>query len=82
MDHAEARRIERAINHELAERFPDGTIVRAELRLHDDDPAIEPGQLMVRVLIPAPSERAVCCRRGCNALQWPNPAPVAGWPSA
>ena len=58
MDHAEARRIERAINHELAERFPDGTIVRAELRLHDDDPAIEPGQLMVRVLIPAPSDRA------------------------
>jgi Peptidase family S41/N-terminal domain of Peptidase_S41 in eukaryotic IRBP len=58
MDHAEAHRIERVINRELAERFPDGTILRAELRQHDDDPAIEPGQLMVRVFIPAPSERA------------------------
>jgi Peptidase family S41/N-terminal domain of Peptidase_S41 in eukaryotic IRBP len=58
MDHAEARRIERVINRELGERFPDGTILRAELRQHDDDPAIEPGQLMVRVFIPAPSGRA------------------------
>src|SRR5271170_7527623 len=58
MDHAEARGIERVINRELEERFPDGTILRAELRQHDDDPAIEPGQLMVRVFIPAPGERA------------------------
>jgi hypothetical protein len=31
---------------------------RAVLRQHDDDPAIEPGQLMVRVFLPAPGERA------------------------
>jgi Peptidase family S41/N-terminal domain of Peptidase_S41 in eukaryotic IRBP len=58
MDDAEARRIERVINRELAERFPAGAVLRAEVRRRDDDPAIEPGQLMVRVLIPAPSGRA------------------------
>ena len=57
MDHAEARRIERVINRELGERFPDGAVLRAEVRQHDDDPAIEPDQLMVRVFIPAPSGR-------------------------
>jgi hypothetical protein len=58
MDRAETSRIERVINRELGERFPDGAVLRAEVRQHDDDPAIEPGQLMVRVLIPAPSGRA------------------------
>ena len=58
MDDAEASRIERVINRELAERFPGGAVLRAVLRQHDDDPAIEPGQLMVRVFIPAPGERA------------------------
>jgi len=53
MDHAEARRIERVINRELGERFPDGAALRAVLLQHDDDPAVEPGQLMVRVFIPA-----------------------------
>ena len=58
MDHAEASRIERVINRELGELFPDGAVLRAVLLQHDDDPAIEPGQLMVRVFIPAPGERA------------------------
>ena len=44
MDDAEARRIERVINRELAERFPGGAALRAQVRQHDDDPAIEPGQ--------------------------------------
>jgi Peptidase family S41/N-terminal domain of Peptidase_S41 in eukaryotic IRBP len=58
MDQSEASRIERAINRELGERFPDGAVLRAALLQPDDDPAIEPGQLMVRVFIPAPGERA------------------------
>jgi hypothetical protein len=58
MDHSEASRIERVINRELGERFPDGAVLRAVVRQHDDDPAIEPGQLMVRVFIPAPGGRA------------------------
>jgi len=56
MDQSEAREIERVINRELRERFPDGAVLRAVLRQHDDDPAIEPDQLMVRVFLPPPGE--------------------------
>ena len=54
MERAEQDQIERAINHELKERFAEGALQRAVLLQHGDDPAIEPGQLMVRVYIPAP----------------------------
>ena len=54
MERAEIGRIERVINRELGERFPDGAVLRAVVLQHDDDPAVEPGQLMVRVFIPAP----------------------------
>ena len=42
----------------MEERFPGGAVLRAVLLQHGDDPAIEPGQLMVRVFIPAPGGRA------------------------
>jgi hypothetical protein len=54
VERAEQDQIERAINHELKERFAEGAVQRAVLLQHGDDPAIEPGQLMVRVYIPAP----------------------------
>jgi hypothetical protein len=56
VDQAEISRIERIINRELKERFGLSSVRRAMLLQHGDDPAIEPGQLMVRVFIPAPSE--------------------------
>ena len=54
MERAEKDQIERAINHELKERFAAGAVQRAVLLEHGDDPAIGPGQLMVRVFVPAP----------------------------
>ena len=54
MERAEQDQIERAINHELNGRFAEGAVQRAVLLQHGDDPAIEPGQLMVRVFVPAP----------------------------
>ena len=54
MERAEKDQVERVVNHELKERFGQGTIERAVLLQHGDDPAIEPGQLMVRVFVPAP----------------------------
>jgi hypothetical protein len=44
--------VTRVIDHVIRERFPPGAVVRAELLRHGDDPAIGPGQLMVRVLVP------------------------------
>ena len=54
MERAELDQVERAINHELTERFGEGAVRRAVLLRHGDDPAIEPGQLLVRVFVPAP----------------------------
>jgi len=54
MERAQLDRIERVINHELRERFLAGAMQRAVVLQHGDDPAIEPGQLMVRVFIPPP----------------------------
>jgi Peptidase family S41/N-terminal domain of Peptidase_S41 in eukaryotic IRBP len=54
MERAQLDRIERVINHELRERFLAGAVQRAVVLQHGDDPAIEPGQLMVRVFVPPP----------------------------
>jgi hypothetical protein len=56
VERAESRRIERAINRELAERFAAGAVHHAVLLGPGDDPQVEPGQVMVRVFIPPPPE--------------------------
>jgi len=56
MERAEQAMVERVINHEMQERFGAGVVQRAVLLQHGDDPAIEPGQLMVRVLVEAADE--------------------------
>ena len=48
--------IERVINHEMRERFTAGAVRRAVLLQHGDDPAVGPGQLMVRVFVEARDE--------------------------
>jgi Peptidase family S41/N-terminal domain of Peptidase_S41 in eukaryotic IRBP len=45
--------ITRAVDHEVKERFPDDTVQRAELR-----PGDQPGQLTVRVFVPAAQDLA------------------------
>jgi hypothetical protein len=56
MERAEQAMVERVINHEIQERFSAGAVQRAVLLQHDDDPAIEPGQLLVRVFVEASDE--------------------------
>jgi Peptidase family S41/N-terminal domain of Peptidase_S41 in eukaryotic IRBP len=58
VERAEKDQIERVINGALKERFGAGAVQRAVLLEYGDDPAIEPGQLMVRVFVPAPEEPA------------------------
>jgi hypothetical protein len=41
---------------EMQERFSPGAVQRAVLLQHSDDPAIEPGQLLVRVFVEASDE--------------------------
>jgi len=54
VERAELDQIERVINHELRTRFLAGAVERAVLLQQGDDPAIEPGQLLVRVFVPPP----------------------------
>ena len=56
VERADKDQIERVINHTVKERFSESAVERAVLLEHGDDPAIEPGQLMVRVFVPAPEE--------------------------
>jgi Peptidase family S41 len=56
VDQAELEQLQRAIDHEMRERFGVGAAQRAVLLRPEDDPAIEPGQLMVRVVLPPPGE--------------------------
>ena len=71
MERAELDQIERVINHELRERFLPGAVERAVLLQHGDDPAIQPGQLLVRVFVPPPDrpedyERALAAWQGAH----------------
>ena len=56
MEQAEQAMVERVINHEMQERFGAGAVQRAVLLQHGDDPAVEPGQLLVRVFVEASDE--------------------------
>jgi hypothetical protein len=56
MERAEQAMVERVINHEMQERFSAGAVQRAVLLQHGDDPAVEPGQLLVRVFVEASDE--------------------------
>ena len=58
MERADKDRLERVINRTVKERFSAGAVERAVVLEHVDDPAIEPGQLMVRVFVPEPEEPA------------------------
>jgi hypothetical protein len=58
VERADLDRIERAITHEVTERFGADAVHRAVVLQHGDDPAIGRGQLLVRVFIPAPGDPA------------------------
>jgi hypothetical protein len=54
VERAELEQLERVIDREIKIRFPRDTVQRVVARQHGDEPAIEPGELLVRVFIPAP----------------------------
>jgi hypothetical protein len=58
VERADKDRVERFLNHRMKEGFGADAVQQAVVLQYGDDPAIEPGQLMVRVFIPAPEEPA------------------------
>src|ERR1700759_5299697 len=51
MDQDEKERLERGTEEELNRRFGDGTVQKVEVLQYGDEPVIEPGQVMVRVIL-------------------------------
>jgi hypothetical protein len=66
MERAGQAMVERVINHEMQERFGAGAVQRAVLLQHGDDPAIEPGQLLVRVFVEASDEPGLTAWRSAH----------------
>jgi len=53
MEPDERDRLNRVVDHEVKDHFPPGVVRRAVLLRHGDEPDIEPGQLRLRVFVPA-----------------------------
>jgi hypothetical protein len=53
MERAELQHIEQQVNREVKARFPAGTIRRVTLLQPGDDPAIGPGEFLLRVIVRA-----------------------------
>jgi hypothetical protein len=57
MDQAELDRIRQQFDEEVRRRIPGQAIQRVELLQYRDDPEIEPGHLLLRVVIEAPDDK-------------------------
>ena len=51
MDQEEKEHLERGAEEELNRQFGDGTVQKVEVLQYSDEPVIEPGQVMVRVIL-------------------------------
>jgi peptidase S41-like protein len=56
VDRTAIKRLERDINDEVQSRWPAGTIRWVALLGHDDDPAVDPDELLVRIFIQVAAE--------------------------
>jgi hypothetical protein len=54
MEQAELARIKEQIEREVRDRFPQTVIARVEVLEHTEDPQVEPGQLLARVVFDVP----------------------------
>ena len=54
MEQAELDRIRQQFNEEVRRRMPGAPIERIEVLQHGDDPEVEPGQVLARVVVAAP----------------------------
>jgi hypothetical protein len=58
MEQAEVESARRRVQDVAGECFPDGAVQEVTLLQYGDDPRVEPGELVVRVLIPADAAEA------------------------
>jgi hypothetical protein len=57
MDQAELNHLQEQIEHLARRRFPDLAVQRVVVRQYGDEPTIEPGELLVRLVLQPPDDR-------------------------
>ena len=57
MDKAAVEHVQRMLDEEIKGRFPEGTIERVALLQYGDDPVVEPGQYVIRVVAAASGDK-------------------------
>jgi hypothetical protein len=57
MEQTELDRIRQRFDQQVHSRFPEGTIRQVAVLQHGDDPEVEPGQLLARVVVETPDGR-------------------------
>ena len=57
MEQEALEKVQRLLDEDIKARFPAGVIERVVLLQHSDDPAVEPGQLVVRVIVAASPDK-------------------------
>jgi len=57
VDRAAVEHVQRILDEEIKGRFPEGTIEQVALLQYGDDPVVEPGQFVVRVVAAAPASK-------------------------
>jgi hypothetical protein len=55
MEQSELARIKERIDREIRDRFPQDAIESVQVLEHNEDPQVEPGQLLARVIFNAPT---------------------------
>lgn len=55
MERAEKDQLQRKLDEQVKARYPDGGVQQVTLLQHGDEPVVEPGELLVRVLISVPA---------------------------
>jgi len=58
MDRAALEHVEQKVREEVTKRFPGAPVAGVALLGYGDDPAVEPGEILLRITIEAPDGRA------------------------
>jgi hypothetical protein len=56
MEQEALEHVRQLLDENIKSRFPEGTIEQVTLLQYGDDPVVEPGQLVVRVVVPASAD--------------------------
>jgi hypothetical protein len=60
LDRAEQEQLQRRLDEQVREHFPDRGVQRVDLLQHGDDPSVEPGDLLVQVFTKETGETGPC----------------------